>query len=51
MDAKKHDEAIGHYSDAQTLDPMHLNEILLKYSNEVWVVLSYMSHRADLADR
>ncbi|KAN0091421.1 hypothetical protein V8E55_004987 [Tylopilus felleus] len=43
MDAKKHDEAIGHYSDAQTLDPMHLNEILLKYSNEV-IELDPSSH-------
>ena len=37
MDAKTHDEAIGDFSDAQKLDPVNLNEVLLKYSNEVWV--------------
>ena len=51
MDAKQHDGAIGEFSDAQKLDPVNLNEVLLKYSNEVWVAFSYMSHRADLADR
>ena len=50
MDTEKHDEAIGDFSDAQKLEPMNLNEILLKYSNEVWIALSYMSHCADLAD-
>ena len=50
MDAKQHDEAIGDFSDAQKLDPMHLDEIL-KYSNEVWVASSYMPDRVDLADR
>ena len=37
MGAKKHDEAIGDFSDAQKLNPVNLNEVLLKYSNEVWV--------------
>ena len=51
MDAKRHDEAIGDSSDGQKLDPMNLNEILLKYSSEVCVALSYMPDHVDLADR
>ena len=51
VDAKKHDDAIGDSSDAQKLDPMNLNKILLEYSNEVWVALSYMPDLVDLADR
>ena len=31
-DSKKHDEAIGYYSNALSLDPTHLNDILLKRS-------------------
>ena len=30
-----HDEAIGYYSNALSLDPTNLNEILLKRSNMV----------------
>ena len=36
-DAKKHDEAIGYYSNVLTLDPTNL-DILLKRSNEVWLL-------------
>ena len=32
-----HDEAIGYYSNALSLDPTNLNDILLKRSNEVWI--------------
>ena len=34
-DSERHDEAIGYYSNALSLDPTNLNEILLKRSNEV----------------
>ena len=37
-DSKKHDEAIRHYSNALSLDPTNLNDILLKSNNEVWIV-------------
>ena len=37
-DSKKLDEAIGHYSNALSLDPTNLNDILLRRSNEVWIV-------------
>jgi len=37
--SKIHDEAIGYYSSALSLDPTNANDILLKRSNEVWVVL------------
>ena len=43
-DSKKHDEAIGHYSNALSLDPTNLNDILLKSSNEVWIVFHVASN-------
>ena len=43
-DSKKHDEAIGHYSNALSLDPTNLNEILLKRSNEVRIVFHVTSN-------
>jgi tetratricopeptide (TPR) repeat protein len=43
-DSKKHDEAIGYYSNALSLDPTNLNDILLKRSNEV-IELDPSSHR------
>ncbi|KAI9567156.1 hypothetical protein HD554DRAFT_1030392 [Boletus coccyginus] len=43
-DSKKHDEAIGFYSTALSLDPTKLNGILLKRSNEV-IEVDPSSHR------
>ena len=43
-DSKKHDEAIGHYSNSLSLDPTNLNEILLKRSNEVRIVFHVTSN-------
>ena len=35
-DTQMHDEAIGYYSNALSLNPTNFNDILLKRSNEVW---------------
>ena len=43
-DSKKHDEAVGYYSNALSLDPIHVNAILLKHSNEVWIVFHVTSN-------
>ena len=43
-DSKKHDEAIGHYSNALSLDPTNLNDILLKRSNQVRIVFHATSN-------
>jgi len=43
-DFKKHDEAIGYYSNALSLDPTE-NRILLKRSTEVWSVFHVTSNR------
>ena len=43
-DSKKHGEAVGYYSDALSLDPTNLNDILLKRSNEVWIVFHVTSN-------
>ncbi|KAI9571626.1 hypothetical protein HD554DRAFT_1798465 [Boletus coccyginus] len=42
--SKKHDEAIGYYSSALSIDPTNANDILLKRSNEV-IELDPSSHR------
>jgi len=46
-DSKKHDNAIGYYSNALSLDPTN-NDILLKRSKEVWSV--FTSHQTNPAD-
>jgi len=43
-DSKKHDEAIGYYSNALSLDPMN-NNVLLKRSREVWCLFHVTSNR------
>ena len=43
-DSKKHDEAIGYYSNALSLDPTNLNDILLKRSNQVRIVFHATSN-------
>ena len=43
-DFRKHDEAIGCYSNALSLHPTNLNDILLKRSNEVWIVFHVTSN-------
>ncbi|KAI9574684.1 hypothetical protein HD554DRAFT_79908 [Boletus coccyginus] len=42
--SKMHDEAIGYYSSALSLDPTNANDILLKSSNEI-IELDPSSHR------
>ncbi|KAG9309693.1 hypothetical protein JVU11DRAFT_10366 [Chiua virens] len=41
MDSKKHDEAIGYYSSARSLDPENLKEILVKRSKGLAMVVSW----------
>ena len=43
-DGKKHEEAIRYYSDAMSLDPTNLNEILLKRGNVVRITFPAMSN-------
>jgi len=42
-DSKKHDEAIGYYSNALSLNPTN-NDIILKRSEEVWSVFHVASN-------
>ena len=41
MDARQDHEAVGDFSDAQKLDVVYLNEVLLKHSNGVWVAFQF----------
>ena len=43
-DSKKHDKAVGYYSDALSLDPTNLNDLLLKHGNQAWIVFHVTSN-------